>query len=56
MRVGTIIEAEIFKEAKDPAFKMIINFGEFGILISSAEITELYLQVGRSVLATARIN
>ena len=42
MRVGTIIEVLDFPEARNPAFKLTIDFGDLGLKKSSAQITELY--------------
>lgn len=42
MRIGTIVKAEIFKEAINPSYKLLIDFGDLGILKSSAQITALY--------------
>ena len=43
MRIGTITEVSDFPEAKNPAYKMLIDFGEeIGQRKTSAQITKRY--------------
>lgn len=42
LRVGTIIDVYDFPEARNPAYKLTIDFGDLGIKKTSAQITVLY--------------
>ena len=55
MRVGTILEANDFPEARNPSYQLVIDFGEeLGVKKSSAQITTLYSKeelIGRQIVA-----
>lgn len=42
IRTGTIVDAISFEEAKKPAYKIYIDFGDLGLRKTSAQLTELY--------------
>ena len=54
MRVGVVVDAQDFPEARRPAYKLWIDFGPLGVKRSSAQVTDHYRPedlVGRRVVA-----
>ena len=54
IRVGTVLTAERFPEARNPAYRMTVDFGPLGVKQTSAQITKRYdpeSLIGRQVLA-----
>jgi tRNA-binding protein len=53
LRAGTILEVADFPQARKPAYKIRVDFGEYGIKWSSAQITKHYTKeelVGRQII------
>lgn len=53
LRAGTILEVMDFPEARKPAYKVKVDFGEYGIKMSSAQITVHYTKeelVGQQII------
>lgn len=53
LRVGTIVEVEDFPNARKPAYRITVDFGELGTRRSSAQLTRLYSKddlMGRQVI------
>ena len=53
LRAGTILEVFEFPEARKPAYKLKVDFGEFGVRMTSAQITSHYRMeelVGRQIV------
>jgi tRNA-binding protein len=54
VRVGTIVHVEDYPEARKPAYKLEIDFGDLGRKRSSAQITHHYRKeelIGKQVIA-----
>ena len=54
IRTGTVVAVEAFPQARKPAYKLTIDFGELGMKRTSAQLTKLYQMeelVGKQVVA-----
>ena len=54
LRAGTVIEVLEFPKARKPAYKVKVDFGDFGFKWTSAQITKNYTKeilIGRQIIA-----
>jgi tRNA-binding protein len=53
LRAGTVLQVLDFQEARKPAYKLQVDFGELGVKWSSAQITRYYTKdelIGRQII------
>ncbi len=53
LRAGTVVRVEEFPEARKPSYKLWIDLGQLGVMMSSAQVTKLYRReelLGKQVL------
>ena len=58
LRIGEILKVELFIDAATPAYKLKIDFGDYGIKWSSAQITNNYTVKdlhGRQIIAAMNL-
>ncbi|HZU78118.1 MAG TPA: tRNA-binding protein [Dehalococcoidia bacterium] len=58
IRVGRVLRCEAFPEARQPAYKLSVDFGPLGVRRSSARLTHLYTAdelVGRLVIGVVNL-
>lgn len=58
LRVGTILDAVEYPEARKPAYKVSVDFGELGVKTSSAQITTHYTKeelIGQQIIGVVNL-
>src|SRR6056297_2653906 len=58
IRVGTVVKAAPLPKARKPAYVLTIDFGDLGLMKSSAQITDIYTPedlVGKQVFAVVNL-
>ncbi|WP_080059412.1 tRNA-binding protein [Spirosoma aerolatum] len=54
IRTATVVAVEAFPQARKPAYKLTLDFGDFGVKRTSAQLTKLYQAdelIGKQVVA-----
>ena len=58
LRAGTVVRAEEFPEARKPAYRIWVDFGDLGVKQTSAQVTDLYRPqelVGKRVVGVVNL-